>query len=114
MTDVITLFSFWRNVQIQDIKTVYKWFGGVVMGKPVFKTLKSTTIETSNQRKFKVYLSENQSNKNLYLGIREYVETSRYTGFTENGVSIRIDCLEDLDTIQDTLYMFLEHIKENV
>lgn len=79
-----------------------------------FKTLVSETLEINQETELRFKLDENTRNGNLILQIREFKTGGEYIGPTRNGVTYRVESVEDVDALEEKFIIFLKGVREEV
>lgn len=111
---VYHIFSFWIvflilfYILIESIVLVSRW------GSMSFKTLVQKDLRIDENTILRMKLDENTRTGSLNLHIREFKTGGEYIGATRNGLSYRIDGLEDLERFEETFKEFVELVREHL
>jgi len=79
-----------------------------------FETLVEKEVVIDIETTVKMKLDKNKKNDNLKLHIREYATSPDYTGYTKNGISIPVESIDQLDSLQRTFNEFIESIGKHL
>jgi hypothetical protein len=81
------------------------------MAKGSFTNLLEVDVKLNDSSILKMKLDKNTNSGALNLQLREFKTAGDYTGPTPNGVTVRIESVEQVAEIKDNFLKFIDSVK---
>lgn len=78
------------------------------MAASSFERVTEEEVVISDSKKVVIMLDRNTKNNKMFLGLREYITSDSYTGFTQKGVNIPVTSQSDLSNLGDIIKKIAE------
>ena len=78
-----------------------------------FNNLFITDINTEDARTFKIKLEQDKYTNDLVINIRQFIDSSKYSGPTKNGLFYKISSYEDFNALKNSLNILFNEIENH-